>query len=132
MSTCLTCHRPMRDRGVLSAQAPGTVRRHTADLCSTCHTRQGRQPRQSVDWWTCECDECGRGLRPKNSSEEEYPGRVPADSQCLCHSCGVTARRARGARQTTTETAQSLARYLAARDARLNKRTRPKIRRASI
>lgn len=132
MSTCLTCHRPMRPRGVRAADAPGTVSAHTADLCSTCYARQDRQPRQAVDWLTCECDECGRGLRPKQSAEADYPGRVPADSQRLCHSCGVTARRARGARQTTTDTARSLARYLAARDARLHKRTQPKIRRASI
>ena len=132
MSTCLTCHRPMRRRGVRAADAPGTVSAHTADLCSTCYARQDRQPRQAVDWWTCECDECGRGLRPKQSAEADYPGRVPADSQHLCHSCGGMARRGQESRPTTAENARALAQWVAARNARLNAPTHRKIRRAAI
>lgn len=128
---CKHCNRSIREPTVRAADAPGTVPGYARDCCKACYKNGGT----TLERAAAREEEASRRKRaPQKATAERDRVRAERDA---ARTAARADREAAKATEPTPEpdhtvTDPALARYLRAREARLNKRTRPKLRRTSI
>jgi hypothetical protein len=86
------CGRWLRPNSLPLEQYPGTVRRHSGNMCKYCHRRTLPEPVKGEGKVIRPCEECGHPTRPGKIKADAFPGtRLRVGELCRnCDSACVT------------------------------------------